>query len=82
MRGIYRDLVIAILDKKTGTKKGFDNRFASFLANLLKVRNSNAPNSSGSRKEGKVEYTRKPEDTFLQVVWFALRTGVVDIISH
>ena len=82
VRGIYKDLVIAILDKKTGTEKGFDNRFASFLANLLKIRNSNALNSSGSRKEGKVEYTRKPEDTFLQLVWFALRTGVVDIISH
>jgi hypothetical protein len=82
VRGIYKDLVVAILDKKTGTEKGFDNRFASFLANLLKVRNSNAPNSSGSRKEGKVEYTRRAEDTFLQLVWFALRTGVLDIISH
>lgn len=82
VRGIYKDLVVAILDKKTGTEKGFDNRFASFLANLLKVRNSNAPNSSGSRKEGNVEYTRGPEDTFLQLVWFALRTGVLDIISH
>ena len=82
VRGIYKDLVVAILDKKTGTEKGFDNRFASFLANLLKIRNSNAPNSSGLRKEGKVEYTRRPEDTFLQFVWFALRTGVLDIISH
>ncbi len=82
VRGIYKDLVVAILDKETGTEKGFDNRFASFLANLLKVRNSNAPNSSGSRKEGKVEYTRRAEDTFLQLVWFSLRTGVLDIISH
>jgi len=82
VRGIYKDLVVAILDKKTGTEKGFDNRFASFLANLLKIRNSNAPNSSGSRKEGKVEYTRRPEDTFLRFVWVALRTGVLDIISH
>ena len=82
VRGVYEDLVVAILDKKTGTEKGFDNRFASFLANLLKVRNSNAPNSSGSRKEGKVEYTRRAEDTFLKLVWFALRSGVLDIISH
>ncbi len=82
VRATYRDLAIAVLDKKNGTEKGFDNRFASFFANLLKIRNSNVPRSSGSRKEGKIEYTKKPEDTFPQLVWYALRTGVVDIISR
>ena len=82
VRAIYKDLVIAVLDKQTGTEKGFDNRVASFLANVLKIRNSNAPNTSGSMKEGKVNYTRRPEDTFLQFAWFALRSGVIDVISH
>ena len=82
VRATYRELAIAILDKETGTEKGFDNRFASFLANLLKIRDANVPKSSGLRKEGKIEYTQRPEDTFLQLVWFALRTGVVDIISR
>jgi hypothetical protein len=82
VRGIYRDLVIAVLDKKTGTEKGFGNRFASFLANLLKIRHSNAPNTSGSMKEGKVDYTRRPDDTFLRFVWVALRSGVLDVIKH
>jgi len=27
-------------------------------------------------KEGKVSYSRRPEDEFLQFVWFALRSGV------
>jgi hypothetical protein len=35
----------------------------------------------GSMKEGKVNYTRRPEDEFLQFLWFALRSGVLDVIS-
>jgi hypothetical protein len=82
VRAIYRDLEIAVLDKKTGTEKGFDNRVASFLENALKFRNSNAPDAAGPMKEGKVNYTRRPGDEFQQFAWFALRTGVLDIISQ
>ena len=82
VRGIYKDLEIAVLDKQTDTEKGLGNRVASFLANVLKVRNSNVPDASGSMKEGAVNYTRKPDEEFLQFAWFALRTGVLDVISH
>jgi hypothetical protein len=82
VRAIYKDLEIAVLDKQTDTEKGLDNRVASFLANLLKIRSSNAPDASGAMKEGEVNYTRRSEDEFLQFAWFALRTGVLDVISH
>jgi hypothetical protein len=82
VRGIYKDLQIAVLDKTTDTEKGLGNRVESFLANVLKIRNSNAPDASGSMKEGVVNYTRKPDDEFLQFAWFALRSGVLDVISH
>jgi hypothetical protein len=82
VRAIYRDLEIAVLDKQTGSEAGVANRIASFLANVLKVRNANTPEPSGSSKVGEVNYTRKPEEPFQQFVWFALRTGVIDIISH
>jgi hypothetical protein len=82
VRGIYRNLEIAVLDKQTDTEKGLNNRVASFLANLLKIRNSNAPDASGAMKEGEVNYTRRREDEFLQFAWFALRSGVLDVISH
>ncbi len=82
VRAIYRDLKLAILDGQTGTEKGIDHRVASFLQNVFKIRNSNAPDASGSMKEGKVNYTRRPEDKFLPFVWYALRTGVLDIVSH
>jgi hypothetical protein len=81
VRGMYSDLEIAVLDKQTDTEKGLDNRVASFLANLLRIRKLNAPDASGAMKEGEVNYTRRPEDEFLQFAWFALRSGVLDVIS-
>jgi len=82
VRAIYQDLKVAVLDKQTGTEKGLDNRFASFLANTFKIRNSNVPDASGKLKEGEVDYTRRPTDGFLKIAWAALRSGVLDIIKH
>jgi hypothetical protein len=62
VRAIYRNLEMAVLDKQSGTEKGLDNRVATFLMNELKFRNSNAPDASGSMKEGVVNYTRRPDD--------------------
>jgi hypothetical protein len=82
VRAIYKDLEMAVLDKQSGTEKGLDNRVATFLMNELKFRNSNAPDAAGSMKEGVVKYTRRPGDEFQQFAWFALRTGVLDVISQ
>jgi hypothetical protein len=82
VRGIYQHLEIALLDQQTGTERRLDHRVASLLANVLKIRNSNSPEGSGPMKEGVVDYTRKPGDEFQQFAWFALRSGVLDVISH
>jgi hypothetical protein len=82
VRAIYKDLDLALLNKQTGSAKGISNRITSFFTNVLKIRNSNAPDASGSMKEGVVNYTRSRDDEFQAFVWFALRTGVLDIISH
>ena len=82
VRAIYEDLEMAVLDKETGSENGLVNRVASFFANVLKIRNANTPDAAGSMKEGVVNYRSKPDDEFQQFVWFALRTGVLDIISH
>jgi hypothetical protein len=79
---IYRNLELAVLDKRTGTEDGLDNRLDSLLAKYLKIRSSNAPYGSGSIKAGDVTYTKRPSEEFQQFAWFALRTGVLDIISH
>jgi hypothetical protein len=82
VRAVYHDLEIAFLDKQTGTEKGLGNRTASFLTNVLKIRNSSSSGASGLTKEGVVNYSRRSQDEFQQFVWFALRSGVVDLISH
>ena len=80
VRGIYENLEIAMLDKRTGSAESFDHRVSSFLANVLKIRNANGPDHLRSMKEGEVSYTKRPSDQFQQFLWFALRTGVLDII--
>ena len=81
VRARYQDLKIAVLDKQTGSETGIDNRVVSFLMNALKIRNASPAAESGSMKDGKVVYTRKPQDNFLQFMWFALRSGILDVIS-
>jgi hypothetical protein len=82
VQATYENLEFAFLDKQTGSDKGLDNRVASFLAKELKFRSSNTPDAAGPMKEGKVNYTAKPEDEFLQFVWFALRSGALDVVSQ
>jgi hypothetical protein len=33
-------------------------------------------------KEGEVNFMRTSDDEFQQFAWFALRSGVLDLISH
>jgi hypothetical protein len=82
VHAIYSDLKIAVLDKGTDTEKGLGNRIATLFANTFKIRSSNPANGSSMMKEGKVDYRRKPSDTFLQVAWFSLRTGILDLINR
>jgi len=77
----YRDLKMAVLDQATGTEKGLGNRLASFLMNAFRLRHGNGPDTAGAVKEGKVDYQKKLDDTFMQVVWFSLRSGVLDLIK-
>lgn len=82
VRAAYENLEVAMLDRETGTEAGLDNRVVSWLANLLHVRASNDSTAMGTGKEGQVNYTRAPDDEFLQFIWFALRSGVVDVMSQ
>ena len=82
VRGSYEDLKIAFLDKQTGSEKGLENRLSSLVANAFKIRSSNHADVLARPKEGRVEYVRGTQDGFVQYLWFALRTGVLDLISH
>jgi hypothetical protein len=81
VRVIYRDLAIAFRNRSTGSERGAYDRITSYIANVTKIRGTNMPDKSGSMKIGKVNYTRKPDDTFLQLVWFSLRSGIGDVVG-
>ena len=81
VRGVWSELKIALLDRQTGSEKGLRYRAASFLVNALTIRDSNAPDASGALMEGEVNYTRDPRDGFVRFVWFAVKSGVLDVIS-
>jgi len=78
---MYRDLAIAFRNSGTGSERGAYNRITSYIANETKIRGTNMPDKSGSMKIGEVKYTRKQDDTFLQLVWFSLRSGVGDAVG-
>ena len=82
VEAVYENLEFAMLGQATGSEKRLDHRVASFLANGLKFRSSNPAGVSGTRKEGKVDFTRRPDDEFQQFVWFALRSGALDVVSQ
>ena len=81
VRAMYKDLNIASLNRSTGSENGALNRISSFLAKTLKIRGANMPDKSGSMKIGEVKYTRKRDDSFLQLVWFSLRSGIGDVVG-
>ena len=81
LRAGYRDLTIAILNKDTGSEKGIFNRIASLFGKIFVIRGTNMPDKNGFMKIGEVEYTRDPEDYFLQFLWFALRGSVADVVG-
>lgn len=81
VKAVYKDLKIAVRDELTGSERGLKSQFASFLMNTFKVQDSKGRDAAGIIREAEVKYTRKPEDEFLQFVWFALRSGILTVIS-
>ncbi len=77
----YRGLVLAAINKKTGSEKGFADGMASFIANTFKIHGTNEPDKSGESKTGTVKYVRQNGDPFFRFVWFALRSGVGDLVG-
>ena len=76
--GIYRGLTLASIDKESGSENGFSDRVTSFIANTFTIRKNNVP---GAMKIGVVDYTQVRDDPFFQYDWFALRTGVRNVLG-
>jgi len=81
VRAVYRDLTLAAINKHTGSEKGFLDGIASYIARTYKIRATNVPDKSGAIMIGKVKYTRKRDDPFFRFWWFALRSGVGNVVG-
>ncbi len=77
----YNNLSVAVLNKNTGSEYGMLDKIPSFVAKTFVIRENNMPDKTGSIKMGVVKYTRKPDEPFIQVVWFALRSGVGNVVG-
>ena len=77
----YENLSIAILNKETESEDGILDQISTFIAKTFIVRENNMPDKNGLMKIGEIRYTRKPGDTFIQFIWFALRNGVGDVVG-
>ena len=81
LRVVYKDLSVAILNKNTGSEKGFFDRIASAFGKAFVIRGSNQPDGEGVVKTGEILYTKKTGDFFVEFLWFALRSGIGNIVG-
>jgi hypothetical protein len=81
VRAEYKDLSIAVLNKNTGSEKGFLDRISSLYGNLFVTRGSNMPDEKGLIKVGQINYKKNLNDYFFQFIWFALRGGIGNLVG-
>jgi hypothetical protein len=81
LRVIYKDLSVVVLNKDTGSEKGIFDRATSWVGKTFILRGSNKLDENVLEKIGKIKYIRKPDEPFFQFVWFALRSGIGDVVG-
>lgn len=72
----YNHIRIEVLNPKNTEKK---KRFLSFLANLI-IRNNNVLGKRRFRA-GIIQYIRKRQDSFINLLWRSIGTGLVDTLK-
>jgi len=78
---IYKDLLVAVINKNSKSEAGFFDKLFTLIGKLFVTRKSNLPDVNGNMKIGKINYIRKPNDYFLQFIWFALRSGIGNVVG-
>ncbi|HEY6191228.1 MAG TPA: hypothetical protein VI215_02765 [Bacteroidota bacterium] len=80
VRATYKDLKIVSINDE-GSESGVGNTIVNVIANNMKLRTTNLPDEHGSMKVGTVRYSRMHSDAFFAFAWFALRSGLGDIVG-
>jgi len=77
----YEDLTVAVVDKRTRSEDGLAEQLASVISNMVKIRGTNLPDDSGSVTIGRIRYPATEDLEFFQLLWFALRNGLGDVVG-
>jgi hypothetical protein len=80
VQALYKDLKLTLLVKSTGSDDNIIKEIGSFYMNTFSIRSNNMPDTPGSVKVGITHFVRKKKDTFLQVLWFSARSGILDLL--
>jgi hypothetical protein len=81
VRATYRNLVIASIDGLTGSESGIMNRVSSWIAKNITLRPENIRSGTDPATVGVVHYARKKGDPYIGFAWFALRSGVGNLVG-
>jgi hypothetical protein len=80
MRAIYRDLAMERLDKVSRTQD-LGDAIASFLANLLKLKQSNPASAGDPPRVVALAHRRAPHEAFFRFLWVTLRGGLLETVG-
>jgi hypothetical protein len=76
LKVIYHDLKVAVLHKEKKKKR----KFLSFLGNLL-IKSNNEPTDNNPPKIGEIRYRRQHDNAFVQLLWLAVKTGLITTLT-
>jgi hypothetical protein len=81
LRALYQDLDLELLKRTGPGESEFVERAKSFLLDTLALRKTNMPQDSKQVVTSRLDYTRKPGESFLHLGWFALRNAILDVLG-
>lgn len=77
----YENISVALIDSVSKQEGGGLKPLGSFIANFIKLKNSNMPSISGPEKNGKINYSQQEKDTFVKFIWNSVKLGIGDIVG-
>lgn len=78
VKAIYTDLKLEpVIGKQTKSKLRTNVNY--FLLNSLMIHKNNIADKKGNVKPGEIKYMRGHDTAFMEMIWFSLRSGIIDI---
>lgn len=81
LRALYENFDLELLKRSGPGESELVERAKSFLVDNLVLRRTNLPQHSKPVAVGRIDYTRKPGESYLHFGWFALRNAILDVLG-